>query len=548
MTVVAELEPVERSARTGVRAGVAAAWIVAGIVLFVALGNPPVTRTQEARVLETARQMLGSDARGWLLPRLNEQPRLKKPPLCYWMTAAAYKIGGVGAGVGRAPAAMAGWLILGLTYLLAWRLFDRRTGLIASTALLGSYLFFRHVRLAETDAPGALFVTLAIWALWRADQSDWPLWPHLAAAAIAGAILAKGAPAIFPLLFVLLYCAVERRWRLLRRFIISGAIVTLAILALPWFIYVAHNQGLTIFASELGNTIRGGDHGGWPTAYLPRLLVATAPWSGLLPLAIVDAIRRCRTDAPIRLVLVWCVAILLPLSIAGNKQPHYLLPLMPPVMLLIGRLLVAVFDDPAHWARHWCAAVLIGTIVVAAAGIDALLYSAMMQRGRIGMIDAVVAAAVATAVIAVWLASRRSLAAGFLALLVAAPTLMPLTLGLWAASLENDSPRQLAEQIRRCLGPHTTFASFGPNESLPLCFELQQSIPDLPTPQAVLDRAARDPNLVLISIDKSHRRDEPLPEGFVRVLTLQRDDQVLEFYRLDPAAAINRGDDAPISR
>ncbi|WP_428938014.1 ArnT family glycosyltransferase [Fontivita pretiosa] len=548
MTVVAGLEPVGRSARIGARAGVAALWILAGVALFVALGNPPVTRTQEARVLETARQMLGSGPQGWLLPRLNEQPRLKKPPLCYWMSAAAYKIAGVSAGVGRAPGAMAGWLMLAVTYLLATRLFDRRIGLMASTALLGSYLFFRHVRLAETDAPAALFVTLAIWAMWRADQSDRPLWPHLAAAAIGGAILAKGAPAIFPPLFVLLYCAIERRWHLLWRFIASGAIATLAIVALPWFIYVANRQGLSVFASELSNTISGGDHGDWPTAYLARLLVATAPWSGLLPLAIVDAIRRFKTDASIRMVLLWCAAILLPLSIAGNKQPHYLLPLMPPVTILIGRLLAAVFDDPAHWARRWCIAVLVGTILVAAAGIDAILYLAVMQRGRIGMIDAVAAAALATAVIAVWLASRRSLEGGFVALLVVTPILMPLMLGLWAASLHNDSPRQLAGQIRRSFGPRATFASFGPNESLPLCFELRQSIPDLPTPQAVLDRAGRDPNLVLISIDKSHRRVEPLPDGFVRVLTLQRDDQVLRFYRLDQGAVINRGDAAPIAR
>jgi hypothetical protein len=52
---------------------------------------------------------------------------------------------------------------------------------------------------------------------------------------------------------------------------------------------------------------------------------------------------------------------------------------------------------------------------------------------------------------------------------------------------------------------------------------------------------------VLISIDKSHRPVEPLPDGFVRVLTLQRDDQVLRFYRLDQGAAINRND-APVSR
>ncbi|HWP40469.1 MAG TPA: hypothetical protein VNL70_06040, partial [Tepidisphaeraceae bacterium] len=78
MTAVAGIQPVQHSAGVGLRAGVAALWVFAAVVLLAALGQAPLTRTQEARVLETARQMLGTGPRGWLLPQLNEQPRLKK--------------------------------------------------------------------------------------------------------------------------------------------------------------------------------------------------------------------------------------------------------------------------------------------------------------------------------------------------------------------------------------------------------------------------------------------------------------------------------------
>jgi hypothetical protein len=62
---------------------VVALWIGSGVILLAALGRPQITRSQEARVLETARQMLGNGWRAWLLPTLNGEPRLKKPPLSY---------------------------------------------------------------------------------------------------------------------------------------------------------------------------------------------------------------------------------------------------------------------------------------------------------------------------------------------------------------------------------------------------------------------------------------------------------------------------------
>src|SRR5437588_12500282 len=68
-----------------------ALWIVSLPLMVVGLGGPDVSRTQEARVLETAREMLGSGWRGWIIPHLNGRVRLEKPPLAYWMAAASYQ-------------------------------------------------------------------------------------------------------------------------------------------------------------------------------------------------------------------------------------------------------------------------------------------------------------------------------------------------------------------------------------------------------------------------------------------------------------------------
>src|SRR2546423_4175274 len=100
-------------------------WILAGVALCSALGIPVVQRTQEARVLETARQMRGTGWRGWLIPKINGNLRLRKPPLAYWTAALAYNVGGVSATVGRVSTVLCGLLTLAVTFSASRRLFGQ---------------------------------------------------------------------------------------------------------------------------------------------------------------------------------------------------------------------------------------------------------------------------------------------------------------------------------------------------------------------------------------------------------------------------------------
>ena len=158
-------------------------WLAAAIAMLLFVGGPDVSRTQEARVLETAREMLASGWRGWIVPHINGQVRLEKPPLAYWLAAVSFKIFGVGAGAGRLPFALIGWLMIGLVYRIGYQLFNRQAGIAAAAALLGSYLFFWATRLAETDGPAALFTTAAVWWAWRGLNFD--RWIDLQISAIA---------------------------------------------------------------------------------------------------------------------------------------------------------------------------------------------------------------------------------------------------------------------------------------------------------------------------------------------------------------------------
>ena len=71
-------------------------------LMFATINSPPVSSTQEARVLEAAREMVnGSTLEDWLIPHVNGNVRLQKPPLAYWLSAASFAVFGVSAGAGR---------------------------------------------------------------------------------------------------------------------------------------------------------------------------------------------------------------------------------------------------------------------------------------------------------------------------------------------------------------------------------------------------------------------------------------------------------------
>lgn len=493
-------------------------WLASLFLLLITIGNPPITRAQEARVLETARQMLGTGTQGWLSPTLNGEPRLKKPPLCYWMTAVAYQIGGVSEGIGRIPTAILGWLTLGVTYLLTRKLFDQRTAIFSATALLGSMYFYRFSRLAETDPAATFFLTLSIYFIWKSSTSRNLLWPHLIAIAAAMVVLTKGAPAIFILLFLLGWCAVESKWDVAKRFLISGAPLTLAALAIPWF-YV----GGAAAASEMKNNLSGGDHFAGPWVYIPWIFAAVAPWSGFLPLALWNALKKWKTDAAIRFVSLWFGSIFIPLCITGNKQSHYLVMLMPPTMILIGRLL-ALAD--VEW-KNCNRLVLIGTtLILLALGIYGPV-AASGNRGNAIPLDWISGSTIGVGVLIVWWRMRSGLGSAIAAMLVIVTGMMPLILGLWLPSIEPHNARDSASEIRQVF-PNSKFIFLGDNPSFTLCFYLREIIPTARTNDELLARSA--PGLVAIAVTDTKLPPPRLPAPFALRLRVEESKQSLALY------------------
>jgi 4-amino-4-deoxy-L-arabinose transferase-like glycosyltransferase len=496
---------------TTMRLGGVAIWLISGLLLFIGLGVPTVTRTQEARVLETAREMVGAPFKQWMLPQVNGHPRLQKPPLAYWLTAASFWAFGVGEAQGRLPAALASWITVGLTMLMARRLFGVRAACMTGVAMVGSIMFFRHARLAETDILVMAFVTASIMALWHAfgidDDDEYgpagtAVLNHLAAVMAALAVLSKGPGGAFPFIFLIAMGAVERHWRPLRAFALCGAPVTFIALAAPWFVYVAYDQASVALAKDMELSMTGK---GWdlPFIYIPPLIMGFLPWTLLLVAALVAAVGRWRANSRVLGLLVWTSAILLPLMLWGNKQKHYLLPVIPPLMLLVGwqidRMIAACPAlsvrpaEPQNLGDHaWRL-----TLFAYAAATIAIPIAGFYADGRFDAMDLAMTLLVGGTAGATFIATRRR-GRGAAIVTLAAGNLLVIAFGMspWANTVQPVNTHTISSAIAaRYSNAPLVFVG---QEHLGICWELRRIIPLVKTEAQLSTVAETQPGLVAI--------------------------------------------------
>ena len=112
---------------------------VAGLSLFLGLGRPPLHHTQEARVIEVAREM--GESGDLILPRFCGEPRLQKPPLACWLALAGFRLaGGPVEWGGRLYSALSGTFTALLIYALARSMGRPRAGLAGAVVWLTAFL------------------------------------------------------------------------------------------------------------------------------------------------------------------------------------------------------------------------------------------------------------------------------------------------------------------------------------------------------------------------------------------------------------------------
>lgn len=324
----------------------------------------------------------------WVVPRLDDMPFMDKPPLVYWVQAAAYTAFGPAPFLARLPTVLAGSLWCLLLFLLARRLSGSEgvawtVGLVAATStagIVGSRVGPQMDMPLAAAVAGAIYAAYAgLVALERTNGRGPGLAPQLGLGAAVGLGLLAAGPLVIgvPLLVAGGWCLAGVPWRATLRIARSPIAWLFALaIAAPWYVLVERAMpGWTahFLSSELLGRFREGDfrdvHPVW--LYVPVVLIYLAPWTPLAfaPVAAGPGrwrrLRSMATTSPWsprpwdhaltrpglygvragRLLYLWFLIGFLLYSVSTRKPFNALLPAAGPLFVLAGARLHALLGS-----------------------------------------------------------------------------------------------------------------------------------------------------------------------------------------------------------
>lgn len=460
------------------------------------LGDRALWSPDEGRYAEIPREMAATG--DYLTPRLNGVKYFEKPPLMYWLSAGTIKVFGLNEWTLRLWPALFALLGCLTVYFLGRRLYGARAGLFAAIVLACSPLYDFMGGVLTLDMPFAALLTAALGAFLvgvREPPGRRRRWLYGFYAAAALAVLTKGLVGIvLPAIVIGTWVALVGKWRLLREIHLpAGALIFLA-LAAPWHALVSQaNPEFARFyfvhehVDRYLTTVHQRYEPMW--FFVPVLLAGMYPWSALLPHGLGEALPRLwrgrRRQGDIWFLLLWAALPFLFFSFSSSKLTPYILPVLPPLALLLGRSLARAWDDSQAPARAvlWplftfgvvFAALLAGLPQVFPDSRSVTSAAAQLGAARYALAGVCLLAGAAPLVSSFASRGRTSLIA-----LCAAAALLVLIFDLTLSRLDvGRSVKPLALALKRELGPNDEVMTYQEYyQDLPVYLERRITVVD----------------------------------------------------------------------
>jgi 4-amino-4-deoxy-L-arabinose transferase-like glycosyltransferase len=302
----------------------------------------------EGRYAQIPREMLASG--NWVVPTLQGEPYLDKPPLLYWLVALSYRAFGVSPDVARlVPAACVHLTILAV-YLLGRRSVGERPAFWAALLLSVAPGFVSIARLLLLDGLLVLCVFLSVICGFEAVRTGRLKLSWWLASAVASGLgfLTKG-PISEVLLFVPLWgYAFLTTGRFTptvrpRHYLLFAAVVVAV--NLPWYVAIYRQEPAFLkyffWEHNVMRFLQPFDHLQPVWYYAPILLGGLLPGTVLFAVYLRSLVAGGENAAALRspaggfwlLAGGWCVFFF---SCSGSKLPTYILPAYPFLCLALG--------------------------------------------------------------------------------------------------------------------------------------------------------------------------------------------------------------------
>lgn len=320
--------------------------LIIGFLFGFMLGSFPLEVPDGARYAEIPREMLQSG--DYLIPHLNGFQYLEKPPLFYWLQALSMKTFGFGGWALHIVNAFFALLTCLSVYIASRKLYDRKTGILASLILATSSLFFVLGRLITLDMTLTAFLTMSILSLACGMKVSLKhRLPYFLAFSIFAALatMTKGLVGIIlPSLIALTWIGLTQKWRELKwqHILICGSIFL--IITIPWHILVQLKNPDFFHFYFIGQHFlryltdcaqRQQAFWFFPIVFL----VGFFPWTLFLFQAIKAHWQKNWRDfikSIDLLFILWPILIFIFYSFSNSKLVPYILPVFPPLAILLG--------------------------------------------------------------------------------------------------------------------------------------------------------------------------------------------------------------------
>lgn len=345
----------------------------------------------ESRNLATAQEMVTYG--NYLLPTMNGEPRLEKPPLPTWIAATIEHITPHNLVMQRYAAAIAATLMVIFLYLFVSRLTRNHTnGLIASLILATGFNVILTGRTATWDIYTHSFMLGAIYFLHMALEKKGAQWIYflLSGLFVGLSFLSKGPVSLYALFlpFIISYIIIYHPSIKEKKAALAGMIILALIVSCWWYgyTYFFHRDFAVAIAEKESSSWLS--HNVRPWYYYWQFAAEAGIWALYWITAIIYFFINKRTlyRKEYTFSFIWFLSSLILLSVIPEKKTRYLLPLLIPGAMLTGLYMyqmITAIKTKQEKTIFRINAIIISLILIA---LPIALYILFYKKGQVSLL------------------------------------------------------------------------------------------------------------------------------------------------------------------
>lgn len=345
----------------------------------------------ESRNLATAQEMVRNDS--YLIPTMNGELRLEKPPLPTWIAAGIEHIAPGNLIVQRYAAGLSATLMVVFLYLLVIKLTrSRRVALMSALVLATSFNVILMGRTATWDIYCHSFMLGAIYFLVLALSKEGAQWKYFTLSGLLMGIsfLSKGPVSFYALLlpFIIAYAIIYKPSLKNKAWPLVTMLALFLLVAFWWTIYLllTHPEMmLQVAHKESSSWI---DHNVRPWYYYWQFPAEAGIWALFLVTALIYFVFRSRHTFKqvYGFVFTWFMSSLVLLSIIPEKKTRYLLPILISGAFLVGLYIYHCLKNMSTSWEKWVFRINVTLLAIIFIAIPPALYKLFYASGNISLV------------------------------------------------------------------------------------------------------------------------------------------------------------------